>query len=218
MDRSFYRDQLVLEGHLDSNNYKTLPLDADKKVMKNLISLVKKYEDCLTDKEQDFVSNFNWKTSHLYVLLKIHKSKDIIEKVTHSNGEFIEMQPPSTLKSRPIIAGPSSLTQRLSEFLDTLKPLAKTLKTYVKGDWDFLRKIPREFAKHSSLYSHDVTSLYTSIPHELGLQPLYFWIIKRRDLIPQRFSKAFVMWGSSRGVEIRRSARFSVKIRRSGQF
>ena len=103
------------------------------------------------------------------------------------------MQPPPTLKSRPIIAGPSSPTQRLSEFLDTsLKPLAKTLKTYVKDDWDFLRKIPREFSEYSSLYSYDVTSLYTSIPHELGLQALDFWIEKRKDLIPQRFSKAFI--------------------------
>ena len=144
MDKSFYRDQLVLEGHLNSNDYKTLPLDADKKVMKNLKSLVKKHEDCLTDKEQDFITNFDWKTSHLYVLPKIHKSKDIIEKVRQSNAEFIEMQPPSTLKSRPIIAGPSSPTQRLSEFLDTsLKPLAKTLKRMLKTTGIFYAKFQK---------------------------------------------------------------------------
>ena len=82
MDKSFYRDQLVLEGHLKSNDYETLPVDADKQVMKNLKALVKKHKDCLTDKEQDFITNFDWKTSQLYVLPKIHKNKDIIEKIT----------------------------------------------------------------------------------------------------------------------------------------
>ena len=82
-----------------------------------------------------FITNFDWKTSHLYVLPKIHKSKDIIEKVTQANTELIEMQPPSTLKCRPIVAGPSSPTQRRSEFLDTSsKPLAKTLQAYVRDD------------------------------------------------------------------------------------
>ena len=134
---------------------------------------VKTHKDCLRDKEQDFITNFDWKTCHLYVLPKIHKSKDIIEKLIQSNVEFIELQLPSILKSRPIIAGPSSPTQRLSEILDTLlKPLAKTLKAYVKVDRDFLRRIPRELVNHSSLYSFDVTSLYTSIPHKLGLQAL----------------------------------------------
>ena len=31
------------------------------------------------------------------------------------------------------------------------------------------------------------------MPHELRLQALDFWIDKRRDLIPQRFSKAFII-------------------------
>ena len=80
MDKSFYRDQLVSEGHLKSNDYETLPVDADKPVMKNLKAHVKKHKDYLTDKEQDFITNFDWKTSHLYDLLKIHKNKDIIKK------------------------------------------------------------------------------------------------------------------------------------------
>ena len=38
-----------------------------------------------------------------------------------------------------------------------------------------------------------VTSLYTSIPHQLGLEAIEFWIDKRQDLILDRFSKTFIL-------------------------
>ena len=104
------------------------------------------------------------------------------------------MSPPDNLKGRPIVAGPASPTQRLSEFLDTLlKPIVPTLSTYVKDDWDFIRKIPREFHTSTSLFSYDVVSLYTSIPHTLGIEAIDYWIDKRNDLIPARFTKNFIL-------------------------
>ncbi len=85
-------------------------------------------------------------------------------------------------------------TQRLSEFLDTLlKPIVVHQKTYVKDDWDFLYKLPKEFKEPVSLYSYDITSLYTSIPHDLGLKAIEYWITKRNDLIPDRFSNNFIL-------------------------
>ena len=104
------------------------------------------------------------------------------------------MSPPTDLKGRPIVAGPVSPTQRLSEFIDTLiKPIVLHLNTYIKDDWDFLRKIPYEFSNTVSLYSYDITSLYTSIPHSLGLEALTYCIEKRRDLTPIRFSNDFII-------------------------
>ena len=86
--------------------------------------LVNRHKDSLTDKEQQFITDFNVKTSNSYVLPKIHKSKEIIGKISSSNQEFVEMSPPTDLKGRPIVAGPVSPTQRLSEFIDTLiKPI-----------------------------------------------------------------------------------------------
>ena len=162
--------------------------------MKNLKKLVNEHEDSLTKKEQDFMINFDWKTSNFYVLPKIHKSKDIIDQISSSERDFIEISPSEDLKGRPIIAGPVSPTQRLSKFLDTLlKPIVTTLKTYIKDDWDFIRKLSKEFESNSSLFSYDVVSLYTSIPHELGLKAIKFWITKKRSLIPDRFSNAFIL-------------------------
>jgi len=194
MDKDFYREKLVLQGHLNGNEYQEVTLDQDNIVMRNLKILVNKYQDVLTTKELQFITNFEWKSSNFYVLPKIHKCKDIINTISTCKAEYIEMLPPENLKGRPIVAGPVSPTQRLSEFLDTLlKPIVPTLSTYVKDDWDFLRKLPKEFDTFSKLYSYDVVSLYTSIPHELGLTAVDYWIDARSDLIPERFSKSFIL-------------------------
>ena len=45
-----------------------------------------------------------------------------------SERDLIEISPPEDVKDRPIIAGPVSPTQRLSEFLDNLlKAIVTTL-------------------------------------------------------------------------------------------
>ena len=46
------------------------------------------------------------------------------------------------LKGRPISGGPESLLQRLSNLIEiSLKPLVPTLKTYIKDDYDFLKRL-----------------------------------------------------------------------------
>ena len=39
------------------------------------------------------------------------------------------------------------------------------------------------------MYSCDIESLYTLIPTELGLEAIEYWIMRKRYLIPQRFTK-----------------------------
>ena len=65
--------------------------------------------------------------------------------------------------------------------------------SYIKDDWDFLRKLPRDTNGNYKLFGCDITSLYTSIPHELGLEAIKYWIRKRRDLIDNRFSEEFIL-------------------------
>ena len=46
------------------------------------------------------------------------------------------------LKGRPTSGGPESLSQRLSNLIEiSLKPLVPTLKTYIKDDYDFLKRL-----------------------------------------------------------------------------
>ena len=76
------------------------------------------------------------------------------------------MQPPEDLKRRPIVDGPNSPTKGISGLLEkTLTPIVSCLKTYVKDDWDFIRKSPSHADYPCVLASCDVASLYMSIPH-----------------------------------------------------
>ena len=43
------------------------------------------------------------------------------------------------------------------------------------------------------MYSCDIVSLYTSIPTERDLEAIEYWIMRKRDVIPQRFTKEFIL-------------------------
>ena len=104
------------------------------------------------------------------------------------------MPPPSDLKGRPIVAGPLSPTKNLSKLLDKiLSPIVPFQKSYIKDDWAFVRHLPNEVAYQAELFTCDIVSLYTSIPHDLGLEAIKYWIQKRRNHIPERFNENFII-------------------------
>ena len=74
-----------------------------------------------------------------------------------------------------------------------LKPIVPHLITYIKDDWEFIKCLPRFLTVDSDMYSCDIASLYTSIPTELGLETIEFWIMRKRNLIPQRLTKEFIL-------------------------
>ena len=106
------------------------------------------------------------------------------------------MEQPDNLKLRPIIAGPSCQTHRLSNLLDILlKPFTEFIPSYVRDDLDFLNHLPKHIPKESILVSFDVESLYSSIPHTLGLQAIEYFLDKYPSTIPKRFNKTFILDG-----------------------
>ena len=164
-------------------------MDTDKKVYKNVKKLVEKYKKCFTPKELSYMLNDDWSSSNFYVLPKIHKNKKIIDKFRESNSEFVQMPVPEDLKGHPITAGPNSPTRGLCELLEKiLSPFVPKLKTFVKDDRDFLSRIPRFIDYECDLISCDIVSLYTNIPHDLGLEALRYWLTKHPQLLPRRFS------------------------------
>jgi len=50
-----------------------------------------------------------------------------------------------------------------------LKPLCNCVKSYVKYDIDFVTILPKTTNLNAKLVTFDVTSLYTNIPHDLGM-------------------------------------------------
>ena len=109
----------------------------------------------------------------------MHES-EIIKNVTNTeNSEYIQHHCPEDSKGGPIYGGPESPTQRLSNLIEILlKTLVPTLKTSIKDGWDLLRKLPTKIPFHSIMHSCDNSSLYTSIPNELGKEAISYWLHK----------------------------------------
>ena len=115
MATDFYRDKLVLNDHINTLTYGKAQDNADAKTFQHLKKLMDKHKSSLTKNEYKYVTNYEWKSSNIYVQPKIHKSKTIIETIENNSKHYIEMESPQDLKARPIIAGPSSPTQHLSQ-------------------------------------------------------------------------------------------------------
>ena len=156
---------------------------------------MEEHKECLTEKEVDYLTKFDWQSSNFYVLPKIHKSSTITNKVKESNSDYIELPPPDDLKARPIVAGCNAPTQRLSALLEKLlQPISQKVKTYIKDDWHFLRNVPQNLCFNDvTLYSVDISSLYTSINHDLAIKAITYWIRKHKNLIPDRFTEIFIL-------------------------
>ena len=84
---------------------------------------------------------------------------------------------------------------KLSSLLDLiLKPLAFQVKSYVKDSFHFLEMLPKSIEFDSTFVTFDVTSLYTNIPKELGLEALSFWIDRfPESLTESRFTKSLLL-------------------------
>ena len=84
----------------------------------------------------------------------------------------------------------------MSAFIDEiLKPLIPELASYCRDTYHLINQL----SSHSNiengtlLATFDVVSLYTNIPYNLGTEAIEFWLHKRRDIIPERFSNTFIL-------------------------
>ena len=124
---------------------------------------------------------------------KLQKSKIIQEAIQVKNCEYIKIYDPLDLTLRPIAAGPSCPTRRLSNLIDILlKPFLIHIKSYIKDNLDFLAKCSRENKWNTILTTFDIVGLYSNIPHEYGLEAIEYWLDKFPELHP-RFPKEFVL-------------------------
>ena len=193
MDKSYY-EKKILDMLEDKSFYKKLPTNEDKQIMRDIKKTIQLFANNLTSKEKDYLTNFEFKSSNFYGLPKIHKSNMIKNAISEHNSEYIAIQNPSDLPFRPIVGSPNAPTQRLSNFLDIiLKPLCKHIQSYVRDDLDFLTTLPKHIPIDAKLVTFDVVSLYTNIPHDLGLFAVKFWLQQFPNAIDSRFNHSFIL-------------------------
>ena len=76
------------------------------------------------------------------------------------------------MPGRPIVSAIRHPTEKISEFIDlNLRPHVEELPSYLKDTTDYLNKTPSsDLPEDTLLVTMDVTSLYTNIPHQEGIE------------------------------------------------
>lgn len=195
MDSIYYKENI--ENMLcDTKYYKELESNPQKEILRNYKKLINKHKLCLTKKEHDYLINFECKQSNFYGLPKVHKCTDIKNGCSNAKSNYVTIEAPSDLKFRPIVAGPACETHRLSEFLDILlRPYTEHVISYVRDTMDFLSQLPSRTPEHTILVSFDVVSLYSNIPHELGIKAIEYWLKKYPQKLCGRINPEFIVDG-----------------------
>lgn len=138
----------------DEENYKPLETPMVIETARRVKELIKelyrkKHIDEMTEKWLSLTPNPP-RIPIFYTLTKIHKPIPV---------------------GRPIISGCEGPTERISSFVDNvLQPIAKAQKSYLKDTTHFINFIENtKVTKNTVLVSMDVTSLYTNILQEEGI-------------------------------------------------
>ena len=83
---------------------------------------------------------------------------------------------------------PNSPTEGISGHLENLLThAASCLKTNIKNNWGFIRKLQSNIDLPGLLASCIVVSLHTSIPHNLELEAFFQWVDKKIKINTRAF-------------------------------
>ena len=146
------------------------------------------YKDKLiNDKTKQYLIQTDVKPGRFYILPKIHKPGN---------------------PGRPIVSSNSHPTERISHFVDYhLQPLVHKLPSLVKDTNDFLNKLLTisNLPANSLLVTLDVSSLYTNIPHNEGINAC--------DHFLRTSSHNTILRGTLGGTQYRNTVRKKCKYR-----
>ena len=120
-----------------------------------------------TEPEWKFLEDKHPKVSNFFGPPKVHKSKIIESVINTQNSDIIEIFELNDLKLRLIVDGFKCPTRKLIQIIgELLKPFLRHIKSFNRDSLGFLIKCPRDVDEDTETVTFDVTSLYTSIPHE----------------------------------------------------
>ena len=89
MDKEYYKNKIELMLQ-DESTYKEINNNNRNKETLNKIKLTREYANNLTKKEIDYITNFDYRPSIMYGLLKVHKCKKIIDAIKQRPAECIK--------------------------------------------------------------------------------------------------------------------------------
>lgn len=158
MNRKDYVDEVQRQLNNDKY-YQRLETDFSSTAASNITECVSDIENTEPHVMDEF-DTFPTQTRipQFYILPKVHKTFD-------NNLPF-------GYPGRPIVSACNSCTDHISKYIDSvLQPFMQSLPSYIKDTSDFLAKLKQHKLNHGKTYlvTLDVSSLYTNIPHEEGI-------------------------------------------------
>ena len=195
LNEDFYKVKIL--SILDSMKYEKLPRNVDYFIILRLKNLTKKYKNMLTNSEKRAITSFDYKTTNIYGLPKLHKSNKIKNALATVECPYLQLPNPSDLEFRLIFGGPTNPTSGLADLLNILlKPFVSKVHSRVSDVFDFINKIPKfglEDLPFIEMVSVDVKSMYENLEQNLGLPALRYFLTQYKNLLPTRFSIDFVI-------------------------
>ena len=155
----------------DANTYSILPSDPKNRYKRELEKLVERgvFQGILSIKEKLFLIPRAPRTPTMYYLPKLHKD-------------------PVCPPGRPIVSGIDSITSRVGRYIDFyLQPLVKKIPSYVRDSkhiMNILSDVPPTLGLW--MITIDDKSLYTIIPHELGLEAVRHYLLRDSGLVTKQ--------------------------------
>ena len=195
LNELFYKYK-VLEL-LNSAKYENLPRNVDYFIMQKLKTFVKKYKYVLNPTEIRAITKFDFCTTNIYGLPKIHKSNIVKSALKNAKSAYLHLCNPLDLSFRLIFGGPKNPCSMLAELVNTLlNPFRDKIKSSLKDVFHFKDKIPNfdaEDLPFIEIISVDVVSMYENLTKNLGLPALKYFLSRYYNLLPSRFSVNFVI-------------------------
>ncbi|KAL9972935.1 hypothetical protein ACROYT_G019335 [Oculina patagonica] len=152
MDRDWYINECLRQLN-DTKFYKPLDNDVTNDVQKRVRKYTKRMnrDKIISDETKRYLIQTDPKPGRFYILPKVHKQGN---------------------PGRPIVSSNSHPTERISHFVDYhLKPLVQNTDSFIKDTTHFLNKLKQlgRLPQNALLVTLDVSSLYTNIPHNEGI-------------------------------------------------
>ena len=164
MDRTWYIDECNRQLN-DPKFYKKEDGDITNLIQERVTTYVQRMlkDGYIDEKTKQYLIQTNVKPGRFYILPKIHKTGN---------------------PGRPIVSSNGHPTERISQFIDFhINPLVASLDSHIKDTTDFLNKLANLAAlpNNALLVTLDVSSLYTNIPHNEGIDACRRFLDTRTD-------------------------------------
>ena len=201
MSPDYYRN--ICQSHISGTSYYRMldGTDPSNIVQQRVTQFTEKYKSMLTLKEYNYLTKRKQKISNLYMLPKLHKSKQINEIIQKQQCEYKNTEENIIVEACPIVTGPVYHSSGISsEILHIImEPSFAMISHIAKDSFDFKNRLDKHCPTGTTLSTCDIKLLWTNIRHDLFDTAVEHWIEKLQNDFPllRRFNKQIILEGLS---------------------